>query len=130
MRRRTMMVGGMVVLAASGTAAAMKMTQQEAQQIEQHTGMPPQDLEDDDLQEAMTELGIQGQPLSEQEQAQLAAESPPPAAAPQAAAPAAPQAPAGEASVAAELEKLADMHARNIISDDEFNAAKSKLLGL
>ena len=92
----------MVVLAASGTAAAIKMSQQDAQRIEQHTGMPPADLEDDDLTEAMNELGIQGQPASAQDQAALSGGTPAPApAAAPAAAPAPPQAPAGGTSVTA-----------------------------
>ena len=35
------MVGGMVLLAAGGTAAAIKLTQQDAARIMQHAGDPP-----------------------------------------------------------------------------------------
>jgi hypothetical protein len=69
--RRRMMVGGMVLLAAGGTAAAVKLSQKDAQRIEQHTGAPPEQLEDDELQGAMQELGIQSQPLTAQDQAAL-----------------------------------------------------------
>ena len=37
---------------------AKKMSAAQAQQIEEHTGVPPEELEDDDLSEAMQELNI------------------------------------------------------------------------
>ncbi len=46
-----MLVGGMVAI---GTK---KMSAKNAQAIEEHTGMPPEELEDADLEEAMQELG-------------------------------------------------------------------------
>jgi len=36
-----------------------KMSEAHAKQIEEHTGLPPEDLEDEDLTQAMQELGIQ-----------------------------------------------------------------------
>ena len=53
------------------------------------------------------------------------------AAAPAAAAPAAPApaAPAGGTDIVAELQKLGALHQQGILSDDEFAAAKAKLLG-
>ena len=51
-RRRLVLVGGMVAI---GTK---KMSAAQAEQIEQHTGVPPEELEDGDLSEAMHELGI------------------------------------------------------------------------
>jgi len=47
----------------------------------------------------------------------------PPAAAP------APAAPAAGSSMADQLGQLADLHQRGILTDDEFAAAKAKLLG-
>jgi hypothetical protein len=49
-------------------------------------------------------------------------------AAQQAAAPAAPAAPAGGVDVVAELQKLAGLREQGILTDDEFAAAKAKLL--
>tara|TARA_B100000282_G_scaffold192778_1_gene140572 strand:+ start:1171 stop:1413 length:243 start_codon:yes stop_codon:yes gene_type:complete len=52
-----------------------------------------------------------------------------PAAAPvPAAAPAAPAAPADDTS--AKLQELADLHAKGVLSDEEFAAAKAKALGI
>ncbi|HEY3141103.1 MAG TPA: SHOCT domain-containing protein [Acidimicrobiales bacterium] len=48
----------------------------------------------------------------------------------QAAAAATAPAPAAEDQSMQELEKLADMHGQGLLSDEEFAAAKSKLLGL
>ncbi len=48
----------------------------------------------------------------------------------QPAAPAAPAAPAGGEDVMAELEKLGQMKASGILTDEEFAAAKAKLLGI
>jgi hypothetical protein len=50
------------------------------------------------------------------------------------AAPAAPVAPAAPAAappkdVSAELQKLADLHKSGVLTDEEFTAAKKKLLG-
>ena len=59
-------------------------------------------------------------------QQQAAAHAPPPAAPAPAVAPA-PAAPAGT-DVVAELQKLADLKAQGILNDDEFEAAKTKLL--
>lgn len=71
-RRRRIVIGGAVMLAASAGSKAVKLSEQDAQKIEESTGMPPEDLEDADLQEAMAELNIQSQPLTPEEEAQLA----------------------------------------------------------
>ena len=42
-----------------------KMSAKNAQSIEEHTGEPPEELEDADLQEAMEELGIPDEEVSE-----------------------------------------------------------------
>lgn len=123
--RRRMVVGGMVVLAATGTAAAIKMSKKDADRIEQHTGLPPEQLEDADLHEAMQELGIKGEPVTAEEQAALAGGAPPPAGTHPAQAPAAPK-----ESYMQELEKLAELRDRGILTDEEFAAKKKQLLGL
>ncbi len=42
-----------------------KMSAKNAPSIEEHTGVPPEELEDADLQEAMEELGIPDEEVSE-----------------------------------------------------------------
>jgi hypothetical protein len=58
-----MLAGGLVAF------GVHKMTQSQAQQIEQHTGVPPEDLEDDDLEAAMAELNIPKQELTDEDRA-------------------------------------------------------------
>ncbi len=118
-RRRRVLVGGFIVLAASGTYAAVKLSQQDAQRIEEHTGQPPDQLEDQDLEQAMQELNIQSQPMTDEDQAALG-ES----------APATESSPAAESSYLEELEKLGDLRDKGIITDAEFEAKKKELLGL
>jgi len=44
-----------------------KMSQAQAKQVEEHTGVPPEELEDDDLQTAMADLNIPHQELTEED---------------------------------------------------------------
>jgi hypothetical protein len=66
---------------------------------------------------------------AQQQQAAMNAAAQQAVAQQQAAAPAAPAAPAGGTDVVAELQKLAALKEQGILSDDEFAAAKAKLLG-
>jgi hypothetical protein len=117
----------MVLLAAGGTAAAIKMTQRDAQRIEQHTGASVEELTEEELVAAMQDLGIKSIELDANDRAIITEQER------QAAAPAAP----GPAAVATpqesyldELERLADLRDRGIISAEDFEAKKRQLLGL
>jgi uncharacterized protein YpuA (DUF1002 family) len=70
--RRRMVIGG-AVLVAAGTSA-VKMSQTEVQQVEQHTGQKAEDLSEEQLDTAMEQLGIEGQEPTDQEIAMLEAE--------------------------------------------------------
>jgi hypothetical protein len=48
-----------------------KLTQPDVQKIEQSTGKAYEDLSDAEVQQAVTTLGIEAQPLSPEEQAQV-----------------------------------------------------------
>ena len=61
-RRRMMLVGGLIGI------GMHKMSQNDAKRIEEHTGVPPEELEDEDLEAAMDELGIEKQPMTEADQ--------------------------------------------------------------
>jgi division protein CdvB (Snf7/Vps24/ESCRT-III family) len=120
-RRRRLLVGGAVLLAAAGAAyAGVKLAQKDADQIEEHTGVPVEELSDEELQGVMDELGIEGQELDEEDYAALEAE---PDAAPA-------EAPAAGPSYLDELERLAALRDQGVISEEDFEAKKRQLLGL
>jgi hypothetical protein len=120
-RRRRILFGGAVLLAAGGAAyAGVKLAQKDADRIEEYTGVPAEELSDEDLHGAMDELGIEGMEMTDEDYAALDAE-------PEAAAAGAP---AAETSYLEELEKLAALRDQGIISDEEFEAKKGQLLGL
>ena len=120
-RRRVLLVGGLVAF------GAHKMSQKDAERIEQHTGVNPEELEDAELEQAMSELGIEDQTATAEELAQAGGEAAPasPAAAPQAAVPS-----GGSSDYIAQLEKLASLRDAGILTDEEFNAKKAQILGL
>jgi hypothetical protein len=121
LRRRRLLVGGAVVLAAGGAAyAGVKLAQKDADRIEEYTGVPVEELSDQDLQGAMDELGVQSMEMNDQDYAALGAEP--------GTAPAGP--PAAETSYLEELEKLAALRDQGIITAEEFEAKKGQLLGL
>jgi hypothetical protein len=129
--RRRIVVGGMVLLAAGGTAAAIKLTQKDADRIEQHTGASVEELTEEELVAAMEDLGIKSIELDDNDRAiitaeegQAAPEAPPAQTAP----PVAPAEP--EPSYLDELERLADLRDKGVISEEEFEAKKKQLLGL
>jgi division protein CdvB (Snf7/Vps24/ESCRT-III family) len=110
-----------VLLAAGGAAyAGVKLAQKDADRIEEHTGVPPEELSDEDLQGVMDELNIESMELDDEDYAALdAAPDEAPA-----------EAPAKETSYLEELEKLAALRDQGIITDEEFQAKKGQLLGL
>jgi len=135
-RRRRILVGGATLLLVGG--AAYKIGQSQAKQIEQHTGKPPEDLSQEQLEQAMDELGIEEQELTPQDQAAIEAEAEDSAAAPAqtappasatAASPAQPPA-AAPSDYIEELRKLAELKDAGIVTEEEFQAKKRQLLGL
>jgi hypothetical protein len=66
-RRRLVLAGGAVVW------AGHKLSKKDAEQIEEHTGKPPDDLADEEVEAAMNELGIEEQELTEEDKAAIEA---------------------------------------------------------
>jgi len=102
---------------------AYKLGKSQAQQIQEYTGYPPDQLSEADLQEAMADLDIAPEPLDEADrQAMNTAGPPPPAVSPS---------PADtQADYIDELKRLAELKEAGIISNEEFEAKKKQLLGL
>jgi hypothetical protein len=134
-RRRRIMRGTMALLLVGG--AAYKISQSQAQQIQQQTGKAPEDLSKEQLEQAMDDLGIEEQELTPDDVAAIDAEA---EDAPQAAAPAPKPAPAPATPTASaapaqpdyieELKRLAGLKDAGVITDEEFQAKKAKLMGL
>jgi hypothetical protein len=70
--RRRMVVAGAVISAVG--MRAVKMTQIDVRQVEQHTGMKAEDLSEEQLDAAMNDLGLEGQEPTDQEVDMLEAE--------------------------------------------------------
>ena len=69
-RRRRLIIGGMLVV---GTASAMrKLTQADAQKIQQTTGKAPEEMEPEELDKAMAQAGIHPQPVTAEDQQAMA----------------------------------------------------------
>jgi len=111
-----MLVGGLVAF------GAYKMSSRDAQRIEEHTGVAPEELEDAELDQAMGELGIEKQTVTsaDQEQGSGGSAAPAPAAA----------AESGASGDLDQLEKLGQLHAEGVLTDEEFAAKKKQILGL
>lgn len=131
-RRRVLLMGGMVAIAVSGTATAIKLSQADAERIERHTGRQPEDLSEEQLDQAIAELNIETQELSDTEVAAIEAADAEPATPPaQVASPPTPAAVSeAQPDYIVELERLADLRDRGIITAADFEAKKKQLLGL
>ena len=68
-RRRRIIIGGMVI--AGVGYGAYKLTQPQAQQIEQQTGKKLEDLDEKEMEGAMDDLGIEAEEPTDEEMAQL-----------------------------------------------------------
>ena len=70
-RRRRIMVAGAVLVGTAG--AVVKLTQKDADKIQQTTGKAPEDMDEQELQQAMQQAGIQAQPVTPEDQKAMAA---------------------------------------------------------
>lgn len=134
-RRRMILAGGMVAIAVKGTSNAIKLSQQDAQRIEQHTGQKAEDLDEAQLEAAIEALDIETHELTDAEVAAIEAAGPEPDAPTVSAAPAAapappPAAPTSQPNYIEELKKLAELRDMGIVTAEEFEAKKKQLLGL
>ena len=111
-RRRVMLVGGLVAF------GAYKFSTRDAQRIEEHTGVDPEELDDAELEQAMSDLNIEAQTVTsaDVEEGAAPAGSAPPAD--------------SSAAYAEEIEKLAALRDQGVLTDAEFDAAKRKVLGI
>lgn len=129
-RRRILLTGGLVAIAVKGTSNAIKLSQQDAQRIESHTGQKPEDLTEAQLEAAINDLDIETQELTDTDVAAIeSADAEPSTPGTQAAPPPQPATPAPSDYIT-ELKKLAELRDMGILTDEEFEAKKKQLLGL
>jgi hypothetical protein len=106
------------------------MSTKDADRVKEHTGVDPEELEDDELATAMSELGIEQQKVTDADVEEGSAAPAAPAADVAPAAPAAPAPAGGSGDYMEELQKLASLRDAGILTDEEFNAKKAQILGL
>jgi hypothetical protein len=108
-RRRILLVGGLVAF------GVHKMSKADADRIEQHTGIPPEEMTDEEIGQAMDELGIEKQVVTDDDREDgagggVADES------------------GGTGDYLAELTELAKLRDQGILTDEEFEAKKKQIL--
>jgi len=103
-RRRILLVGGLVAF------GAYKLSTRDAKRVEEHSGIPPEEMTDEELAKSMDELGIEKQTRDASDVEQGAAAAP-------------------AASPADELTKLAALRDQGVLTDAEFDAQKQQILG-
>jgi hypothetical protein len=91
--------------------AGYKMSKRDVQRVEEHTGQQADELTDEQLEQAMDQLGIEKETMSDEEWAQVESAD-------------------AQPSYMDELERLADLHKQGILTDEEFSGKKRQLLGL
>jgi len=107
-RRRIALIGGLVAF------GAYKLSKKDAKRVEEHTGVPPEEMTDDEMEKAMDELGIEKQKVTEEDQQYIEEQD----------------AQAEAPDYLDELERLGQLKEQGIISDEEFETKKKQLLGL
>jgi hypothetical protein len=105
-RRRILLVGGLVAF------GAYKMSTRDAKRVEEHTGVPPEEMTDEELEKAMDDLGVEKQMRSADDVEEGAA-----------------AAPSAEPTDIEQLQQLATLHEQGVLTDSEFTAAKAKVIG-
>jgi hypothetical protein len=105
-RRRVILVGGLIAL------GAYKLTKKDTERVEEYTGKPAEELADEELERAMDDLNIEKQEMSDSEWDEVES------------------ADAQDDDYIEELERLADLRDKGIITDQEFETKKKDLLGL
>lgn len=101
-----MLVGGLVAF------GAYKMSTRDAKRVEEHTGVAPEEMTDEELEKAMADLGIEKQTRDANDVEEAASATP-----------------SSTSSTADELQKLAQLRDQGVLTDEEFAAQKAKILG-
>lgn len=105
-RRRVILVGGMIGL------GAYKLSKRDVQRVEEHTGKKAEELNDEELNKAMTDLNIPQEEMTDEELDYVDEQDP------------------EEEDYIEQLERLSNLKDQGIITEEEFEAKKKQLLDL
>ena len=94
-------------------ALAYKLSKSDSQKVEEYSGVPVEEMTDEELQEAVDELNLRKEPLDDSDQAYLAE-----------------QEDVDDSDYLDELERLGDLKEKGLITQEEFDAKKSELLNM
>lgn len=108
-----MLVGGLVAF------GAYKMSTRDAERVEEHTGIPPEEMDDQELEQAMGDLNIERETVSAEDREEGPGQASSPSGAD-----------TSGAKGLDELERLAELRDQGILSEEEFTAKKRQILGL
>jgi hypothetical protein len=103
-RRRVVLVGGLVAV------GAYKLGKKDVERVEEHTGKSAEELSDEELDQAMDDLNIEKDEMDDSDYEYVDEQDPP------------------EDDYIEELERLADLHEKGILTDEEFETKKKQLL--
>ena len=106
-RRRILLIGGMVAVGYAG----YKMSKKDVQRVEECTGQNADELTDEQLEQAMEQLGIEQQTMTDEEWAEAEKAD-------------------AQPDYIDDLERLAELNKQGILTDEEFAAKKKDLLNL
>ena len=120
---------GTLLIMGATAGVAYKLGKNDAQRIQEYTGVPPDQLSEEDLQSAMQDLEIQSEPLDDQDRQDLASAQTAPTGGSEPAQPASSPG-SGQADYLEELKQLAELRDADVITEEEFEAKKKQLLGL
>jgi len=104
-RRRMILAGGLIAL------GAYKLSKRDTERVEEHTGKKAEELTDAELEQAMDQLGIDKEAMSDEEWTEVEKAD-------------------AQPDYLYELERLAELHEQGILTDEEFAAKKAKVLDL
>ena len=102
-RRRVILVGGLIAL------GAYKLSKRDVERVEEHTGKPAEELTDEELDQAMNDLDISQEEMTDEEWDYVEKED-------------------AQDDYLDELERLGELRDKGILTDEEFDAQKKKLL--
>jgi hypothetical protein len=116
-RRRVLLVGGLVAF------GAYKFSTRDADRIQEHTGVDPEEMDDAELEQAMQDLDIDPQKVTSADTEQGSQGSAPASSA------SSQPSRGGSTGYLDELTQLASLHEQGILTDAEFDTKKAQILG-